>query len=138
MDTKKVWLLKADPGDWEKILEANEKGRSGRWDGIRNHQAKRNLELMKKNDKVLIYKTGKGGKIIMATAKVYKTAYPDPKDENWVCINLKVISKKWKTPVSWETMKNEMPGFQAIRQPRLSVVPVSEKEYQKIRELRKR
>lgn len=123
------WLVKSEPFkyNWEQFQQ---EGKTF-WDGVRNYQARNNLQAMKKGDRALFYHSNEG-LCVVGIAEVIKEAYPDPtiNDERWVAVDLKPV-KTLKQPVTLKEMK-EQPGLQdmgLIRQGRLSVSPVTEKEY---------
>jgi predicted RNA-binding protein with PUA-like domain len=75
---------------------------------------------------------------IVGIAKVSKEAYQDPTtdDANWVAVDLKA-HKKLKKPVSLLQIKSDkrLKEMALVRIGRLSVQPVSEKEWNLIMEL---
>lgn len=86
---------------------------------------------MKKGDPVLYYHSVVG-KEVVGIATVSKTAFPDPtaKEGDWTSVEL-IPKKMLQRPVSLEEIKKE-PTLQEIgllRQSRLSVMPLSEVEY---------
>jgi predicted RNA-binding protein with PUA-like domain len=91
---------------------------------------------MKKGDEVLFYHSNEGMEIV-GIAKVDKEAYQDPttKDE-WVAVDLKPF-KKLKKPVSLIQVKNDkrLQDMALVRLGRLSVQPVTEKEWKIIMEM---
>ena len=101
------------------------------WDGVRNYQARNNLKLMKKGDKVLIYHSGEK-KEIVGIAEVTKEHYPDPVDKIgiWVVVELKPV-KKLARPFTLEEVKREkiLSNMPLLKQSRLSVMPLSKKEF---------
>ena len=79
------WLVKQEPSkySWETFLQDGETY----WDGVRNYQARNNLQSMKKGDLVFFYHSVTG-KEIKGIAKVTREAYPDPTtdDSRWVVV----------------------------------------------------
>lgn len=73
------------------------------------------------------------GKEIVGIAEVTREAYPDPTtdDERWVVVDLKPI-KPLKVPVTLEEIKahKELSEIALIKQARLSVMPITKKEFQ--------
>ena len=51
-----MWLLKTEPGEYS--YDDLEREERGRWDGVTNPVALRNLRAMKRGDRVLVYHTG--------------------------------------------------------------------------------
>src|SRR5262249_16671872 len=70
-----AWLVKSDPDTygWDDLV----KDGGTRWDGVRNAQARNNLQAMRPADLALFYHSGEGKRIV-GVAKVVKAAYPDP------------------------------------------------------------
>jgi predicted RNA-binding protein with PUA-like domain len=126
------WLVKSEPFkySWEKF----EKDGSTCWDGVRNYQARNNLKLMKTGDKVMFYHSNEG-KEIVGIAEVIKEHYQDPTttDANWVVVDLKPW-KKLKKSVTLERIKVDklLKNIGLIRQGRLSVMPLTQDEFDRI------
>ena len=127
---KSFWIIKQEPSqyNWKQF----EKDRETYWDGVRNYQARNNLKKMKKGDNLLFYHSVVG-KEIVGIAEVTREAYPDPTtdDERWVVVDLKPI-KPFKVPVTLEDIKahKELSEIALIKQARLSVMPITKKEFQ--------
>ncbi|CAN5432892.1 EVE domain-containing protein [soil metagenome] len=123
------WLVKSEPTvyPWEQFLKDGET----QWTGVRNYAARLHLRAMKKGDEVLFYHSNVGLEIV-GIAKVSKEAYQDPttEDDKWSCVDLKPF-KTLKKPVPLSVMKGikELKNMPLIRIGRLSVMPLSEKEY---------
>jgi predicted RNA-binding protein with PUA-like domain len=129
------WLVKSEPSTYS--YEKLEKDGETTWDGVRNYAARLHLRGMKKGDQVLYYHSNEGLDIV-GIAKVAKEAYQDPTtdDEAWVAVDLKPF-KKLKKPVSLEQIKKDkrLKEMALVRIGRLSVQPVTEKEFKTIMEL---
>ncbi len=126
------WLVKSEPFkySWEQFVQDGKTF----WDGVRNYQARNNLKEMKKGDNVLFYHSNEG-LCVVGIAEVAKEAYQDPTtdDNRWVVVDLKPV-KALPQPVTLADMKQQ-PGLEQlglIRQGRLSVSAVTEKEYKLI------
>ena len=119
------WLVKQEPSkySWDEFIE----DKVTYWDGVRNYQARNNLQKMKKRDLVLFYHSVIG-KEIMGVAIVSKEFYPDPTtdDSRWVVVDLKPY-KAFKSPVTLEEIKNNprLNDIALIKQSRLSVMPLT-------------
>ena len=129
------WLVKSEPSVYS--FEQLQKDGETRWDGVRNFAARGHLRAMKKGDQVFYYHSNEGLAIV-GIAKVAKEAYPDPTADNdtWSAVDLKPV-KKLKQPVTLEEIKKDkrLQEMALVRIGRLSVQPVSEKEFQLIMEM---
>lgn len=107
--------------------------RDGRtsWTGVRNPVAQRNLRSVKKGDKIFFYHTG-DQKSVVGICRAADDAYPDPADKTGKLYAVDVEPvKKLKGPVTLATIKADkrFADFPLTRIPRLSVMPVPEKEW---------
>jgi predicted RNA-binding protein with PUA-like domain len=129
------WLVKTEPSTygWERF--AKEGGT--RWDGVRNPTARRNLADMQKGDPVLFYHSG-DGKEVVGLARVAREAYPDPADERWLAVDLEPV-RALARPVPLAELKSDraLAKLPMLRQPRLSVVPLTKPEFDRITALAK-
>ena len=129
------WLVKSEPASysWEQL----EKDKQTSWTGVRNYAARLHLRNMKKGDEVFFYHSNEGTDIV-GIAKVVKEAYQDPTtdDDRWVCVDIKA-HKKLKQPVPLTTIKKDkrLANMALVRIGRLSVQPVTDKEWDVILEL---
>lgn len=133
--TTQYWLVKQEPEkySWRDFTQ----DRTTDWDGVRNYQARNNLQSMLKGDQVLFY-ASVSDKEVQGIATVQKTAYPDPTtdDERWVAVKLKA-GKKLPSPVSLAQIKAEpkLAEIALIKQSRLSVIPLRKTEFDRILKL---
>jgi predicted RNA-binding protein with PUA-like domain len=126
------WLVKEEPEHYN--FDQFVADGSTVWSGVRNPVAQRNLRAMKKGDRVFFYHTGKE-KAIMGVAKVSVTAYPDPKDKTGKLVVVELVpEKKLKRPVTLAEIKagGRFPEFPLVRIPRLSVMPVTDEQWEAI------
>jgi predicted RNA-binding protein with PUA-like domain len=138
MDNKiSFWLVKQEPSQysWETFV----KDGKTYWDGVRNYQARNNLQSMKKGDLVFFYHSITG-KDIRGIAKVTRESYQDPTsdDPRWVVVDIKPV-KALTHPVTLEDVKmhKDLQDIALVRQSRLSVMPVTNKESRVILKLSK-
>lgn len=121
------WLLKTEPGtfSWSDLI----RDKTAVWDGVRNFQARNNLKAMKKGDQAFVYHTGED-KAIIGIAEIVKEAYPEPKDKDWIAVDLKPV-KKLKNLVELGTIKKDkrLANMVLVRVARLSVQPVKKEEF---------
>lgn len=126
------WLIKQEPStySWDRFV----KDGGTAWTGVRNFQARNNLKAMRKGDRVLYYHSVKG-KEVVGVAAVTRGAYPDPtaKAGDWVCVDLKPV-KKLATSVTLEQIKKipDLEEIPLLKHSRLSVMPLTEEEYDTI------
>ena len=129
------WLVKSEPFVYS--YEQLEKDKVTTWDGVRNYAARNHLRSMKKGDEVLFYHSMEGLEVV-GIAKVAKEAYQDPTttEDAWVAVDLKPF-KKLKKAVPLDTVKKDkrLTNMALVRIGRLSVQPVTDKEYEAILEL---
>lgn len=129
------WLVKSEPFKYS--YEQLEKDKQTMWDGVRNYAARNHLKTMKKGDEVLFYHSNEGLAVV-GIAKVAKEFYQDPTtdEDAWVVVDLKPY-KKIKKPVTLEQVKADkrLQDMALVRLGRLSVQPVTDKEWDVIMEL---
>ena len=129
------WLFKTEPStySWADL----ERDRRTVWDGVKNALALKHLAAVATGDEVLIYHTG-DEKAAVGIAKVVRGAYPDPKqkDTRLVVVDLQPV-KALARPVALGEMRanRELAGFDLLRLPRLSVMPVSAEQWAAIMEM---
>lgn len=129
------WLIKSEPFkySWDQFVNDGVTF----WDGVRNYGARNNLRSMKKGDLAFFYHSNEGLEIV-GIAKVVKESYQDPTtdDPAWLVVDFKP-HKKLKKPVSLAQVKATpaLANMALIRLGRLSVQPVTEKEWGEILKL---
>ena len=129
---KNFWLVKQEPSDysWSDFVRDGQTS----WTGVRNYTARNNLRRMNKGDEVLFYHSGEE-KAVVGIAKVAKAAYRDPtaREGDWSTVDL-VPLKSLPGPVTLAQIKAEprLKNIALVRQSRLSVLPLGEKEFQLI------
>jgi predicted RNA-binding protein with PUA-like domain len=119
------YLLKTEPGKYsfDDLVRDGETT----WDGISNPQALMNLRGMKKGEKLVIYHSNEG-KAAVGMASVVSVDATDPKNP---IVRIRP-GKRLKQERTLAQMR-EAPVFQGsilFRQFRLSVVPLTEPQYQ--------
>jgi predicted RNA-binding protein with PUA-like domain len=131
----KGWLLKTEP-DCYSFKDLEREGKTV-WDGVTNNLALRNIRNIKKGDQLLIYHTG-NEKTVAGLAEAISPPYPDPKADDPKLVVVDVKPRKRATnSVTLGDIKQirEMASSDLVRLPRLSVVPLTERQWQKITEL---
>jgi len=104
------------------------------WTGVRNYTARNNLRAMKQGDLVFFYHSVTD-KQIVGLARVTGGFYPDPTagEGDWSCVDLAPVKALVK-PVSLETIKADqtLRGMQLIKQSRLSVMPLTKTQFDRL------
>jgi len=132
------WLFKTEPStySWAELA----RDRRTVWDGVKNALALKHLAAVATGDEVLIYHTG-DERAAVGIAKVMRGAYPDPKrkDARLVVVDLQPV-KALARPVALGEMRanRRLTGFDLLRLPRLSVMPVSAEQWAAIMEMARR
>jgi predicted RNA-binding protein with PUA-like domain len=118
------YLLKTEPNKYS--YEDLERDGETTWDGIANNQALLYLRGMKKGEKLVIYHSNIG-KAAVGTAKVVSVDANDPKNPK---VRVKPV-KKFKAAKELAEIRAASVFQDSImfRQFRLSVVPISEEQY---------
>ena len=121
------WLVKSEPGtfSWDDLV----RDKKTVWDGVRNFQARNNLKNMKKGDLTFFYHSGED-KAIVGIGKIIKEGYPEPKDKDWVAVDI-APDKKLKNPVTLAQIKADkrLVDMVLVKASRLSVQPVKAEEF---------
>jgi len=126
------WLVKQEPSSysWSDFVADGETS----WTGVRNFAARNNLRKMQKGDEVFFYHSG-DEKAVVGIAKVTRTAYADPtaKEGDWSTVDIAAV-KALRRPVTLREIKGnpQLKRIPLVRQPRLSVMPLSEAEFREI------
>lgn len=129
------WLVKSEPSaySWADLLREKRTA----WTGVRNFQARNNLRAMKKDDLVFFYQSVTDP-AVMGISKVVKEAYADATatEGDWSCVDLAAV-KALPSPVTLKEIKEEpsLAEISLIKQSRLSVMPVTAKEFGQILKL---
>jgi predicted RNA-binding protein with PUA-like domain len=104
------------------------------WDGVRNFQARNNLQAMRAGDRVLFYHSVVGTAVV-GICEVVREAYPDPtaKEPGWVVVDLAPV-RKLKQPVTLQQIKAAaaLRDLPLLRQSRLSVMPLEKPAFDAI------
>jgi len=149
------WLFKSDPDTfgWDDLVQSP--GRTTRWDGVRNYQARNSLrDAVRQGDGVLFYHS-QAERAVVGTAEVVRAGYADPtqfdrgspgydpespKDApRWIAVDLRA-EEPLPVPVTLQAMRGvpALRDFPLLRRgQRLSVLPVSAREWEAVLRLGK-
>lgn len=124
------WLVKQEPEKYS--FDDLLKDSATDWTGVRNFQARNNLRAMRAGDRVLFYHSV-SEKAAVGLAEVAREEFPDPTDEKWIAVEIKPI-EKFARPVTLDQIKAEksLQNIALIKQSRLSVMPLSKEEFEKV------
>ncbi|MDI2090106.1 EVE domain-containing protein [Commensalibacter oyaizuii] len=123
------WLVKSEPDaySWQEQIHNHIEP----WTGVRNHQAKKNLQSMRNGDLAFFYHSNVG-KEIVGIVKIVKEAYPDPTDpeHKWVCVDVETVCPV-PNPVTLKQIKTDptLQDIGLIKQSRLSVMSITSEHW---------
>ncbi len=125
------WLFKSEPSTWS-WQDQLAKGDAGEeWDGVRNYQARNFMRRMKVGDKGFFYHSQKE-KAIVGIVEVIREAHPDSTtdDPRWEAVDVKAVCSLPR-PVTLGEIREDprLADMMLLRNPRLSVQPVTEEEW---------
>ena len=132
----RYWLLKSEPSSWS-WQDQQARGDSGEgWDGVRNHQASKNMKAMAIGDLAFFYHSI-SEKQIVGIVEIIKLYHPDPTDRSgrFGMVTVKAV----KSLVQYVTLTDikadeRLRDMALVRQARLSVTPVSQLQWEIILE----
>jgi len=126
------WLLKTEPSDYSNTdLERDVRTI---WDGVSNNLALKHLRNIKRGDLAFIYHTGKE-RALVGIAEVISDPYPDPGKNDAKLVVVDVQAKEALPQiVSLAEVKadSEFSDFPLVRNPRLSVMPVTPAQWNRL------
>lgn len=126
------WLLKTEPSEYSFADLLRE--RRTTWDGVSNALAVKHLRAMRPRDQALIYHTA-GERAVVGIAEVVGVGG----DEKLPIVDLKP-RRALPRPVPLSEIREDglFSGWELLRMPRLSVMPVSESQWKRLIELSER
>ena len=129
------FLVKTEPSTY--AFADLRRDRSTVWDGVSNPVALRHMATIRKGDTVVVYHTG-DEKQAVGLAVAASDAYADPKLENPKRLVFDLAADRaLPTPVTLAQVKADavLKGTELARLPRLSVMPFSEVQFQRLMKL---
>lgn len=151
----KNWLMKTEPNEFS--IDDLKRVKKEMWDGVRNYQVRNMMrDEMRVGDLVLIYHSGAGDKTgIAGVAKISKEAFPDPTqfdqfsahpdlksdplNPRWFCVQVEFV-EKFVDVITLRDLKFDpkMKDSRLVKRGnRLSIIPITEKEFEYIKSLAK-
>jgi len=152
MEKAHFWLMKSEPHVYS--IDDLRRDKRTAWNGVRNYQARNHMRAMKKGELVLFYHSSTDPTGVAGVAKVVKEAYPDPtqfdpkseyhdpkspRDEpRWWLVDVGFV-KRFDATVPLAAIKADkrLAQMVLVNNSRLSVQPVTEKEYERVLDLSK-
>ncbi|MCL5004906.1 MAG: EVE domain-containing protein [Acidobacteria bacterium] len=131
------WLFKSDPEHYSYQDLTHDKKTV--WDGISNNLALKHLRNVRRGDEVMIYHSG-GERSIVGLAEVLSDPYSDPKKKESRLVVVDIRARgEIPRPVGLDEIKKhaELKDFDLVRLPRLSVMQVSDKQWEALLALAK-
>ncbi|MGN7618849.1 MAG: EVE domain-containing protein [Ehrlichia sp.] len=127
------WLLKTESRDfsWDDIV----RDKVTVWDNVLNNQAQGYLKAMRYNDLAFFYHSGKE-KVIIGIVSVHKEFYVLYTNNKLGMVDVKVHAQL-RRPIHLKDIKSNsnLKNMLILKQPRLSVSPVTDEEWYCILEL---
>lgn len=144
------WLLKSEPSTFGIDHLARAPRKTTSWDGVRNYQARNTLRAMKKGDEAFFYHSSCEVPGVAGIVEIVREAYPDatafdPKDDHydpdskrdaptWYVVDVR-LQRKLERVITLEELRAQraLAQMQLLKRGnRLSVMPVSEREWRAI------
>jgi predicted RNA-binding protein with PUA-like domain len=129
------WLFKEEPTHYS--FDDFVKDRKTTWSGVKNPLAQKHLHAVKKCDRIFYYHTG-DEKAVVGTAKALGDAYADPDDDSGKLAVVDIAPvKKLARAVTLAAIKADaaFKEFPLVRISRLSVMPVTDAEWDRIEKM---
>ena len=129
------WLFKEEPTHYS--FDALVNDTKAVWSGVKNPLAQKHLHAVRRGDRIFYYHTG-DEKAVVGVAKALGDAYADPKDRSGKSAVVDVAPvRKLARPVALAEIKADsaFKNFPLVRISRLSVMPVSDKEWERIEKM---
>jgi predicted RNA-binding protein with PUA-like domain len=128
------WLMKTEPEtfSWDNLTSRGAKGEP--WDGVRNFQARKNMQSMQLGERGFFYHSGENREVV-GILEVIALAHQDPKDDSgvWKCVDVRAVTPMPK-PVTLAAAKAnpKLANMVLVRNSRLSVQPVTDAEWAEV------
>ena len=127
----RTWLFKSEPACWSWDDQVRRGAKGEEWDGVRNYQARNFMRDMSLGDRGFFYHTDKE-KAVVGIVEVCAPPHRDSTtdDPRWDCVDIRAVAPL-PNPVTLEQIKADprLSDMALVRQPRLSVQPVTAAEW---------
>ncbi len=146
----RYWLMKSEPGVYS--IDDLERDGTTCWEGVRNYEARNNMQEMQEGDRVLFYHSATRPPGVAGVARVEREAYPDHyafdadheyydeksdrDDPTWYMVDVE-FEERFDQPVPLSEIKDnpELAEMVLVKRSRLSVQPVDEEEFRAVLEM---
>jgi len=128
------WLFKEEPEHYN-YADLERDGRTV-WDGVANALARQHLCKVRAGDRVFLYHSGKE-KAVVAEMRVISEPYQDPAsgDPRAVVVDVEPVRRINPVPLARIKRDEQLAGWDLVRLPRLSVLPVTDEQWRRVEEL---
>jgi predicted RNA-binding protein with PUA-like domain len=127
----RYWLFKSEPSTWSWADQVAKGDAGEEWDGVRNYQARNFMREMKTGDRGFFYHS-QSEKAVVGLVEVIAEAHPEMKtdDPRWECVDIRALDAVPR-PVTLDEIKarDELADMVLVKNSRLSVQPVTEREW---------
>lgn len=131
------WLFKSEPDvfGWDDQVALGDAG--GEWHGVRNYQARNAMRAMAVGDRGFFYHS-RTGLAVVGILEVIAPAHPDSTtdDPRWDCVDVRAL-RPLAQPVTLQAIRDRpaLSDMVLLRNPRLSVQPVSPEQWRIVCEM---
>ncbi len=132
------WLFKEEPTHY--AYADLERDGTTRWSGVKNPLAQKHLRSVKRGDRVFFYHTG-NEKAVVGVARAATDAYVDPADRTgrMYAVDIAPVRRlENAVPLAAIKARRGFATFPLVRISRLSVMPVTAREWKAIEALSKK
>ena len=153
---KRYWLFKTEPNAYSIQDLAKEKKQTTHWDGVRNYQARNFIrDDMKLGDEVLVYHSNANPPAVVGIAEIVQESYPDftafdlkdkhfdaksdKENPRWFMVDIK-LKTIFEQPLPLPELREQKSLAEMVllqKGSRLSIQPVTAKEFRAIEKLAK-
>ena len=146
------YLLKSEPSDYS--IQQLQQDHRAEWDGVRNYAARKHLQAMRPGDQCFFYHSSCKVPSIVGTCRITRSAQPDPTavdpkhkgydsksmppDENrWVSVEVE-FEELYETTIAIQELRAQatvnptIADLMLLKQSRLSVMPITNEQWQAI------
>jgi len=128
-----LWLFKEEPAHYS-FADLEGDG-SAFWDGVENALAQKHLRSVRPGDRVFFYHTGKE-KAVVGEMRVVGDPRPVEEGSAFVGVEVEPVGRLARAvPLSRIKEDALLAGWDLVRLPRLSVVPVTPEQWKRVEEL---